>query len=54
MFPVCEQVSARSLALPFFPAMTEQQVHRVAEALGRALNGLVKARSGGRYGAAQG
>jgi perosamine synthetase len=32
-FPVCEQVAARSLALPFFPAMSEGQVAQVAEAL---------------------
>lgn len=32
-FPVCEDVSARSLALPFFPEMTEQQVHRVTSGL---------------------
>jgi perosamine synthetase len=32
-FPVCEDVAARSLALPFFPAMTEGQVERVATAL---------------------
>ncbi len=32
-FPVCEQVAARSLALPFFPEMREQQIARVAEAL---------------------
>ena len=36
-FPVCESIAARSLALPFFPAMTEGQVARVAEALGDAL-----------------
>jgi perosamine synthetase len=35
-FPVCEDVSARSLALPFFPQMTEGEVARVAEEL-RAL-----------------
>ena len=29
-FPVCEDVAARSIALPFFPAMTEGQVERVA------------------------
>jgi perosamine synthetase len=29
-FPVCEDVSARSIALPFFPEMTEGQVDRVA------------------------
>jgi perosamine synthetase len=32
-FPVCEDVSARSIALPFFPAMTEGQVAQVAAAL---------------------
>ena len=32
-FPVCEDVAARSIALPFFPAMTEGQVQRVAQAL---------------------
>jgi len=32
-FPVCEDVAARSIALPFFPVMTEGQVARVAEAL---------------------
>ena len=32
-FPVCEDVAARSLALPFFPEMTEGQITRVAEAL---------------------
>jgi perosamine synthetase len=36
-FPVCEDVAGRSLALPFFPAMTEGQVARVAEALAGAL-----------------
>jgi perosamine synthetase len=32
-FPVCEDVAARSLALPFFPGIAEGQVERVAEAL---------------------
>jgi perosamine synthetase len=36
-FPVCERVAAASLALPFFPAMTQPQVERVAEALGRVI-----------------
>jgi perosamine synthetase len=36
-FPVCEDVAARSIALPFFPAMTEDQVARVAGALGAVL-----------------
>jgi dTDP-4-amino-4,6-dideoxygalactose transaminase len=33
-YPVCEDVAARSIALPFFPEMTEGQVAQVAEALG--------------------
>ncbi|HZE06940.1 MAG TPA: DegT/DnrJ/EryC1/StrS aminotransferase family protein, partial [Solirubrobacteraceae bacterium] len=32
-FPVCEDIAARSIALPFFPAMTEGQVDRVAAEL---------------------
>ena len=36
-FPVCEDVAARSIALPFFPQMTEGQVARVGEALRRVL-----------------
>jgi perosamine synthetase len=32
-FPVCEDVAARSLALPFFPEMSEGQLARVAERL---------------------
>jgi perosamine synthetase len=32
-FPVCEDVAARSIALPFFPEMTEGQVAQVSEAL---------------------
>jgi perosamine synthetase len=36
-FPVCERVAAQSLALPFFPAMTQAQVERVAEALAATL-----------------
>ncbi|HEX8101479.1 MAG TPA: DegT/DnrJ/EryC1/StrS family aminotransferase [Solirubrobacteraceae bacterium] len=36
-FPVAEDVAARSLALPFFPEMTEGQVARVAEALGQVI-----------------
>ena len=39
-FPICEDVAARSLALPFFPRMREEQVARVtselAAVLGRA------------------
>jgi perosamine synthetase len=36
-FPVCERVAAASLALPFFPQMTEGQVARVAEALAQVI-----------------
>ncbi len=32
-FPVCEDVAARSLALPFFPVITEGQIARVAAEL---------------------
>jgi perosamine synthetase len=32
-FPVCEDVAARSLALPFFPGMSEAQIARVSERL---------------------
>ena len=38
-FPVCEDVAARSVALPFFPRMTEGQVARVGEALRAVLEG---------------
>jgi perosamine synthetase len=36
-FPVCEDVAARSVALPFFPAMSQSQVERVAAALTEAV-----------------
>jgi perosamine synthetase len=39
MFPVAESVSARSLALPFFPQMSPQQQRRVAEELRDVLAG---------------
>jgi perosamine synthetase len=32
-FPVCEDVAARSLALPFFPDLGEAEIEQVAEAL---------------------
>ena len=32
-FPVCEDIAARSIALPFFPEMTEAQVEQVASTL---------------------
>ncbi|MGC9220511.1 MAG: DegT/DnrJ/EryC1/StrS family aminotransferase [Solirubrobacteraceae bacterium] len=37
-FPVCEDVSARSLAIPFFPELTEAQIARVADALREIVN----------------
>ena len=36
-FPVCEDVAARSLALPFFPGLSEGQVARVAEGLSASI-----------------
>jgi perosamine synthetase len=36
-FPVAEDASARSLALPFFPAMSDAQVTRVCEALAESI-----------------
>jgi perosamine synthetase len=36
-FPVCEDIAARSLALPFFPEMSEGQVTRVAQVLRGAI-----------------
>jgi perosamine synthetase len=38
-FPVCEDVAARSIALPFFPEMTEGQVAEVATGLKAVLRG---------------
>ena len=42
-FPVCEDVAARSVALPFFPEITESQVAEVAEALADVLEVAHKA-----------
>ncbi len=36
-FPVCEDVAARSLALPFYPGLDDGRVERVARALRAAL-----------------
>jgi perosamine synthetase len=36
-FPIAEAASASSLALPFFPAMSESQVTRVCEALAQSI-----------------
>ena len=32
-FPVCEDVAARSLALPFFPGLTDSEAERVVDAV---------------------
>jgi perosamine synthetase len=39
-FPIAERVAERSLALPFFTAMSEGQVERVCETLAETLEGL--------------
>jgi perosamine synthetase len=36
-FPVCEDVAARSVALPFFPQLREEQIARVARSLAAVL-----------------
>jgi perosamine synthetase len=36
-FPVAEEASSRSLALPFFPQMTDSQVERVCQELAAAI-----------------
>jgi perosamine synthetase len=41
-FPVCEDVAARSIALPFFPELTEGQVAEVAEGLESVLYAALK------------
>ncbi|HEX3617235.1 MAG TPA: DegT/DnrJ/EryC1/StrS family aminotransferase [Solirubrobacteraceae bacterium] len=43
-FPICEDVSDRSIAIPFFPQMSEGQVARVAEELTGVLHGARRAR----------
>jgi perosamine synthetase len=45
-FPVCERVSARTLALPFFSTMTPNQVDRVCETLERLAERLLVGRKG--------
>jgi perosamine synthetase len=37
-FPVCEDVAARSISLPFFAQMTEGQVEQVAAGLAEVLS----------------
>ncbi len=44
-FPVCEDVAARSLALPFFPGLGEGEVERVALALGEVVEAGSRSRA---------
>ncbi len=44
-FPVCEDVAARSIALPFFPEMSEGQVDQVAQELRAVIHSQAPARS---------
>jgi perosamine synthetase len=46
MFPVCEYVSARTLALPFFGNMTDAQIDRVCSVLDKVLDKTLTARKG--------
>jgi len=41
-FPATEAIAARTIALPFFSAMTEQQVQQVARALREAIAAVLK------------
>jgi perosamine synthetase len=41
-FPVAEAASAHSMALPFFPQMTEEQVERVCDELAAAVDASVR------------
>jgi perosamine synthetase len=45
-FPVCEYVSARTLALPFFGRMTRYEVHRVCDTLDLILGRTLTAKKG--------
>ena len=45
-FPVCEYVSARTLALPFFANLTRHQVERVCDVLEQTLETILVARKG--------
>jgi perosamine synthetase len=49
-FPVCEDVSARSIALPFFPQMTESQVERVTSELATVVTSQLSALGSGSTG----
>jgi perosamine synthetase len=44
-FPVAEDVARRSIALPFYPQLTEGEVAQVAETLGQVVAGYAASRS---------
>ncbi|MDW8262570.1 MAG: DegT/DnrJ/EryC1/StrS family aminotransferase [Phycisphaerales bacterium] len=44
-FPVCEHVSARTIALPFFNRLSESQIDRVCEALAKNVSRLSGSRN---------
>ncbi len=52
--PVTEAISASTIALPFFPEMTEAQVDRVCAALGAAIAARRARRAGGGRGMTDG
>jgi perosamine synthetase len=43
-YPVCEYVSARTIALPFFTRMSEYQIGRVCDTLEKVLERALVAR----------
>lgn len=45
-FPICEYVSARTLALPFFSKMTTRQINRVCDVLEKTLEKTLVGRKG--------
>jgi perosamine synthetase len=45
-FPVCEYVSARTIALPFFGGLARRQVHRVCDTLDRVLDRTLMSKKG--------
>ncbi|WP_428939054.1 DegT/DnrJ/EryC1/StrS family aminotransferase [Fontivita pretiosa] len=43
-FPICEYVSSRTIALPFFSRMTRSQIHRVCDVLESAMERVLTGR----------
>jgi perosamine synthetase len=48
-FPVCEYIAARTLALPFYGALSTREVHHVCDVLERALEKTLTARKDRRF-----